>query len=194
MIRSMQAYNKTNKPSVCAQRSPSSIDESLHSTDFIDPAMSLDILKPFKEAKFTKAIKAVNSRKPVASSKIIKAKKSFTSLIHLFCYGNPKRRRTQSLARSDSLWRHYHQVRFEYQVGALPCLLPDCKKIIHDSDHFANHAVTMNTSDLVVQAVITEALEPTAKPGQLALFTLWGCQLYISFDIILCISCIRVGC
>ncbi len=103
MIRSMQAYNKTNKPSVCAQRSPSSIDESLHSTDFIDPAMSLDILKPFKEAKFTKAIKAVNSRKPVASSKIIKAKKSFTSLIHLFCYGNPKRRRTQSLARSDSL-------------------------------------------------------------------------------------------
>jgi len=164
--------DQTNKPSACAQYPPPAVDEPLHSIDSIEPAMDIDTVKPLEEAKSTKVVKPVKSMKPAASSKVTKAKKSPTSLTCLFCYGNPKRGRTQSLARSDSLRRHYLQVHFQYQVGPFPCPLPDCMKIIHDSDHFANHAVTMHKSDLGVRAVIMEALERAAKPGRLASFTL----------------------
>ncbi len=164
--------DQINKPSACAQRCSPAVDKPLHSTDSIEPSMDLDTIKPLKEAKSTKAASRSKSIKPVASSKVSKAKRSPTSLTCLFCYGNPKRGRTQSLARSDSLRRHYRQVHFQYQVGPFPCPLPDCMKIIQDSDHFANHAVTMHKSDLGVRAVIMEALERTVKPGQLALFTL----------------------
>ena len=164
--------DQTNMPHACAQLSSATVDEPVHSIDSIDLTLDLDGAEPLKDARPTKPVKSAKSRKLVASSKITKAHKPPTSLTCLFCYGNPKRGRTQSLARTDSLRRHYRQVHFQYQVGPFPCPLPDCMKIIHDSNHFANHAVTMHRSDLGVRAVITEALKRTAKPGQLASFTL----------------------
>lgn len=164
--------DRTNKPYTCAELSPVAVDEPVHSADSIHFTLDLDGVKPFEDAEPKKPVKSTKAMKLAASSKITKAKKSPTSLTCLFCYGNPKRGRTQILARSDSLRRHYRQVHFQYQVGPFPCPLPECEKIIHDLDHFANHAVTSHRSDLGVRAVIKEALERTAKPGQLASFTL----------------------
>ena len=166
------ATDQTNMPYACAQLSSPTVDEPVHIADSIDLTLDLDGAEPLEDARPTKPVRSAKSRKLVASSKITKANKPPTSLMCLFCYGNLKRGRTQSLARTDSLRRHYRQVHFQYQVGPFPCPLPDCMKIIHDSNHFANHAVTMHRSDLGVRAVITEALKRTAKPGQLASFTL----------------------
>jgi len=166
------AGDQTNQPSACVQHASPAVDEPLYSSDAIEAVMDLNAVTPLKAAKSTKAAKPTKSMKSAASSKITKTKRPPSSLTCLFCYGNPKRGRTQCLARSDSLRRHYRQVHFQYQVGPFPCPLPDCKKIIHDSDHFANHAVKVHKSDLGVRAVISRALERTAKPGQLATFTL----------------------
>lgn len=165
--------DKTNKPSTCAQQSPPAIDEPLHSTDSIEPAMDINTVKSLKEAIFTKVLESIKLMKSVTSSKITKAKGPPTSLACLFFYyGNPNRRRTQSLTRSDSLRRHSRQVHFQYKVGLFPYPLPNRIKIIHDLDHFANHAVTMHKSDLGVRAVIMEALERAAEPRPLASLTL----------------------
>ena len=164
--------DRTDMPHACTQFSPVAFDEPVHSAASIDLTLDLDGVKALEDGKPTKTVKSTKAMKLATSFKVTKAKKSPTSLTCLFCYGNPKRGRTQSLARSDSLRRHYRQVHFQYQVGPFPCPLLDCRKIIHDSDHFANHAVTAHRSDLGVRAVIKEALERTTKPGQLASFTL----------------------
>ena len=163
--------DQTNNAYACTQLSSVTVDKPVQSSDPVDLTLDLDGVNPLGEARPWKTAKPTRL-KLNPPSKIIKTKKPPTSLTCLFCYGNPKRGRTQSLARSDSLRRHYRQVHFQYQVGPFPCPLPDCNKIIHDSDHFANHAVTTHRSDLGVRAVITEALERTAKPGQLASFAL----------------------
>ncbi len=166
------AGDQTNQRSICVPHASAAVYKSTYCSDAIEAVIDLDAVTPLKAAKSIKAMEPAKSIKPLASSKITKIKKPAASLTCLFCYGNPKRGRTQSLARSDSLRRHYRQVHFQYQVGPFPCPLPDCMKIIHDSDHFANHAVTVHKSDLGVRAVISGALERTAKPGQLAMFTL----------------------
>jgi len=143
--------DQTNKPYTNAQLSSPAIDEYLHSTDLIDPGVDVDAVQHLQTTRTTKTVKSAKSMKLVASSKVTKAKRSPTSLTCFFCYGNPKRGRTQSLARSDSLRRHYRQVHFQYLIGPFPCPLPDCLKIIHDPDHFANHAVTVHKSDLGVR-------------------------------------------
>lgn len=107
-----------------------------------------------------------------ASPRFNKIRKPPTPLTCLFCHGNPRRARTQRFARRDSLRRHYRQVHFQYQVGPFLCPLPDCFKIIQDSDHFANHATTVHKSDLGVRAAIRSARARTAKPGQLAPFVI----------------------
>ena len=76
--------DKTNKPSTCAQHSPPAIDEPLHSTDSIEPAMDINTVKSLKEAIFTKVLKPIKSMKPVISFKVIKAKEPPTSLAYLF--------------------------------------------------------------------------------------------------------------
>lgn len=166
------AGDQTNQRSACVQHTSPAVYKNMYCSDTIEAFVDLDAITPPKAAKSTKAVKSAKLTKPVVSSKITKTKKPLASLTCLFCYGNPKRGRTQSFARSDSLRRHYRQVHFQYQVGPFPCPLPDCMKIIHDSDHFANHAVTEHKSDLGVRAVISGTLERTAKPGQLATFTL----------------------
>lgn len=164
--------DQINKSSACAQCCSSMIDKSLHSIDFIESSMNLDIIKSLKEAKFTKVASRSKSIKSIASFKIFKAKRSSTFLTCLFCYDNSKREQTQSLARSDSLRRHYRQVHFQYQVNSFSCSLSDCMKIIQNSDHFVNHAVTMHKLNLEVRAVIMKALKRTVKLDQLVLFTL----------------------
>ena len=163
--------NRTIEPSAYPQGVSSTGQKSLHNHNVIEAVLGLDAVK---EVQIAEAVRPAKSRKPTlkSPSKITKGKKSPNSLTCLFCHGNPKRGRTQNFARTDSLRRHYRQVHFQYQVGPFPCPLSDCMKIIHDSDHFANHAVTIHDSDLGVWARITEALKRTTKPGQLASFVL----------------------
>ncbi|KAI4086156.1 MAG: hypothetical protein L6R37_008439, partial [Teloschistes peruensis] len=156
----------------CTQPSSAAVDEHVYSADSIDLALDLNGVQPLENAKPTKTVKSTMAMKLATSSKVTKAKKSLTSRTCLFCYGNPKRGRTESFARPDSLRRHYRRAHFQYQIGPFPCPLLECRKIINDSDQFANHAVTMHRSDLGARAIIKEALGRTAKHGQLASFTL----------------------
>jgi len=80
---------------------------STYYSDAIEAVINLDAVTPLKVAKSRKAVKPAKSIKLVLSSKITRIKKLAASLTCLFCYGNLKRGRTQSLARSDSLRRHY---------------------------------------------------------------------------------------
>lgn len=146
--------DRTNKPYIYTELSPVAVDKPVHSADSVDFTLDLDGVKPLEDAKPKKPVKLAKAMKLAASSKITKVKKSPTYLTCLLCYGNPKRGGTQILARSDSFRNHYRQVHFQYQVGPFPCPLLDCKKIIHDSDHFANHAVTAHSSDLEVRAAV----------------------------------------
>ena len=168
--------DQTNNVYTCTQLSLATVDKSVQSSDPIDLTLDLDGINPVREAKPWKTAK-LTRLKLNPPFKIIKIKESSTSLICLFCYSNPKHRHTQNLTHNDSLWKHYQQMHFQYQIDSFSYSLPNCNKIIHNSDHFANHAVTVHKLDLRVWAVIMEALERTAKPGQLALFTLWVFQL-----------------
>ena len=117
-----------------------------------------------------KAAKSVRLKLKPPSCRVAKTKKLLTPLTCLFCHGNPRRGRTQTLARSDSLRRHYRQVHFQYQVGPFPCPLQDCAKIIQDPDHFANHASTKHKSDLGARAIIANTSTRVDRPGQLPSF------------------------
>jgi len=131
--------DQTNNAYTCTQLSLATVDKPVQSPNPVDLTLHLDGVNPLGEAKPWKSAKPTKL-KLNPPSKITKTKKPPTSLTCLFCYGNPKRGRTQNLARSDNLRRHYRQVHFQYQVGPFLCPLPDCNKIIHDLDHFANHA------------------------------------------------------
>lgn len=99
-------------------------------------------------------------------------KKWLTNRTCLFCFGNPQRSRAQRFPTTASLRNHYRMVHFQYQIGAFPCPIPSCDKIIQDPNHFANHAVTVHKSDLGVRASIMKFQGRIVKPGTLIPFRL----------------------
>ena len=147
-------------------------NESVPNLHLFDHRAGTEDMAPLAVPGFDKPPKIIKLKLNPPSPMVSRARKPFTSLTCLFCYGNPKRARTQTLARSDSLRRHYRQVHFQYQVGPFPCPLPDCEQIIRDADQFANHAVRVHKSHLGVRAVITNTLKRNSRPGQLATFVL----------------------
>jgi hypothetical protein len=98
--------------------------------------------------------------------------KRLTSRTCLFCYGNPQRSHAQNFRTTASLRNHYRMVHFQYQMGAFPCPMISCNKIILDLIHFANHAVTVHKSDLGVRASIVKVQARSVKPGTLNPFRL----------------------
>ena len=106
--------DRTNMPHTYTQVSPVTFDEPVHSAASIDLPLDLDGVKPLEDGKPGKTVKSDKAMKMATPFKITKAKKLPTSLTCLFCYGNPKRGRTQSLVSSDSLRRHYRQLHFQY--------------------------------------------------------------------------------
>jgi len=103
---------------------------------------------------------------------IPQTQKRLTTRTCLFCFGNPQRSRAQRFPTTASLRNHYRMVHFQYQIGAFPCPIPTCDKIILDPNHFANHAVTIHKSDLGVRASIMKVQERSVKPGTLIPFRL----------------------
>ena len=99
------ALNK--KLYACTPLSPVTVNEPIYSADSIDPTRDLNGIKPLEDTEPTKTVRTTKAMKLAMSSRITKVKKSPTSLTCLFCYSNLKRGRTQNLARSDSLRRHY---------------------------------------------------------------------------------------
>ncbi len=109
----------------------------------------------------------------VAIPRIIpQAQKRLTTRTCLFCFGNSQRSRAQRFPTTASLRNHYRMVHFQYQIGAFPCPIPSCDKIVLDPNHFANHAVTVHKSDLGVRASIMKVQGRSAKPGTLIPFRL----------------------
>ncbi|KAI4192102.1 MAG: hypothetical protein LQ350_008699, partial [Teloschistes chrysophthalmus] len=106
------AVDPTNKPYTGTQLPPAAVNGPRHSAGSNDLTLNFDSVQPLDYTKPTKIVKSTKAQL-AASSMVTKVKKSLTSLTCLFCYGNPKRGRTQSLARSDSLRRHYRQVHFQ---------------------------------------------------------------------------------
>ena len=138
-----------------------------------DVSMSLDTARPIPEVKVANRLqKRVQSKRPAEPSKPMGVGRPATPLICLFCWGIPKRGRTQNFASSGNLRRHYRQIHFQYQVGPFVCPVPSCIKIIHDSTHFANHATTAHRSNLGVRASILKSRKHTPNPGHLPSFIL----------------------
>lgn len=108
------AGDQTNQRSTCVQHALAAVYTSTYCSDAIEAVIDLDVVTPLKAAKSRKAVKPIKSIKSIPSFKITRIKKPAASLTCLFCYDNPKRGRTQSLARSDSLRRHYRQLHFQY--------------------------------------------------------------------------------
>ncbi|MCJ1473138.1 hypothetical protein MMC13_001789 [Lambiella insularis] len=163
--RNRDTFKTDPGPSTCARIPPLTFIEPLQIAN-VDSTIPLSTIRSTEEAT-TAGISPRLTADPVA-----RKKRSPTSLMCLFCSSNPKRGRTQSFRRSDSLRRHYRQVHFQYQVGPFPCPVPSCSKIINDSSYFANHAVVVHKSDLGVRADIMKAQRRIVKPGQLLTFVL----------------------
>ena len=97
-------------------------------------------------------------------------KRSRSPLTCLFCSGKVGKR--QHFSRQDTLRKHHRSRHFQYQVGSFICPVPGCGALVQDSDRFFSHAVKVHKSDLGFRASIMESRQKTARPGQLATFSL----------------------
>ena len=116
-----------------------------------------------KAAKSGQCDQAAATTKGAILLTIRPMRKRQTTCTCLFCFRNPQCLRAQRSPTTASLRNHYSMVHFQYQIGAFPCPIPSCDKIILDPHHFANHAVTVHKSDLEVRAFIMKVQGQSVK-------------------------------
>ena len=107
-----------------------------------------------KTARLKQCDQVIIIIKVVISLTISQTQKHLITYMCLFCFKNLQCLCAQQFQTTDSLYKHYCMIHFQYQMSAFLYLILSCNKIILNLNYFVNHAVMIHKLNLRVRAFI----------------------------------------
>ncbi len=107
-----------------------------------------------KTARLEQCDQVIIIIKVVISLTISQTQKHLITYMCLFCFKNLQCLCAQQFQTTDSLYKHYCMIHFQYQMSAFLYSILSCNKIILNLNYFVNHAVMIHKLNLRVRAFI----------------------------------------